>query len=116
MPALAEMSTFPQFVALASRNDVAPYAQAFLAVDALIERHGLPAVIRYFELFAASQDRTGNFTAAFGEDRPRSSDPRAPAAAAFDRNFSSAPYTSHSAAASRSDVSGSRVGTNSCAK
>jgi hypothetical protein len=53
---------------MASRDDIAPYAQAFLSVDALIERHGMAAVIRYFALFAASQDRTGNFTAAFGED------------------------------------------------
>jgi hypothetical protein len=69
-PRLEDMAAFPQFVTLASRDDIAPYAQAFLSVDALIERHGMAAVIRYFALFAASQDRTGNFTAAFGEDLP----------------------------------------------
>jgi hypothetical protein len=69
-PRLDELATFPQLVALASREDVAPYAQAFLSVDALIERHGMAAVIRYFELFAASQDRATNFVAAFGEDLP----------------------------------------------
>jgi hypothetical protein len=67
-PRLDEMATFPQLVALAARGDIAPYAQAFLAVDLLIERHGLPAVVRYFELFAASDDRAGNFAAAFGHD------------------------------------------------
>jgi hypothetical protein len=67
-PRLDDMATFPQLVALAARDDIAPYAQAFLAVDLLIERHGRPAVIRYFELFAASDDRRGNFAAAFGED------------------------------------------------
>jgi hypothetical protein len=30
----------------------------------------MAAVIRYFELFAASQDRAANFVAAFGEDLP----------------------------------------------
>ncbi len=67
-PRLDDMATFPQLVALASRDDIAPYAQAFLAVDLIIERHGLPAVIRYFELFATSDDRRGNFVVAFGED------------------------------------------------
>lgn len=66
-PTLDEMARFPQFVALAARDDVAPYAQAFLSVDALVERHGMAAVLRYFELFAAAQDRGGNFAAAFGE-------------------------------------------------
>jgi hypothetical protein len=67
-PRLDDMATFRQFVALAGRDDIAPYAQAFVAADLLVERHGLPAIIRYFELFAASTDRVGNFRAAFGED------------------------------------------------
>jgi len=67
-PRLDDMATFPQMVALAARSDIAPYAQAFLAVDFLIEQYGVAAVLRYFELFAASQDRRGNFTTAFGED------------------------------------------------
>ena len=69
-PRLDEMVTFRQLVALATRTDIAPYAQAFLAVDLLVERHGLPAVVRYFELFATSRDRLGNFAAAFGESLP----------------------------------------------
>jgi hypothetical protein len=67
-PRLGDMATFPQFVALAERTGRAPYVQSFVAVDLLIERHGVPRVIRYFELFAASDDRGGNFRAAFGED------------------------------------------------
>jgi hypothetical protein len=69
-PKLAEMVTFRQLVALAARDDIAPYAQAFLAVDLLINRHGLAAMLRYFELFATSRDRLGNFTTAFGETLP----------------------------------------------
>lgn len=69
-PRLDEMITFRQLVALAARDDIAPYAQAFLAADLLVERHGLPAVVRYFELFATSRDRLGNFAAAFGESLP----------------------------------------------
>jgi hypothetical protein len=67
-PALAEMVTFPQWVAVNGRRDIAPYAQAFLAVDFLIERHGVAAVLDYFRRFAGSQDRVANFHAAFGED------------------------------------------------
>lgn len=69
-PRLSDLATFPQFVGAASRDDIAPYAQAFLSVEALIERHGVAAVVRYFRLFAAKQDRIGNFAAAFGEDVP----------------------------------------------
>jgi hypothetical protein len=69
-PRLDDMATFPQFVTLAARDDIAPYAQAFLSVDALVERHGIARVIHYFERFAASQDRVGNFAAAFGEGLP----------------------------------------------
>lgn len=68
IPRLDEMATFPSWVEVNGRRGVTAYAYAFLAVDSLIERHGLPAVIRYFELFARSADRTRNFRAAFGED------------------------------------------------
>jgi hypothetical protein len=37
-------------------------------VDLLLERHGLAAVVDYFKRFASSDDRAGNFRAAFGED------------------------------------------------
>jgi hypothetical protein len=67
-PALAEMVTFPQWVALSSRRGNVPYAHAFLAVDYLIERHGIPAVLEYFRRFATSWDRVGNFRATFGEN------------------------------------------------
>ncbi len=67
-PRLNEMATFPRMVALAARNDIAPYAQAFLAVDALIERHGPAGILRYFEAFRRSPDRLANFAAVFGED------------------------------------------------
>jgi hypothetical protein len=69
-PRLDEMATFRQWVMLGGRRDIAPYAQSLLAVDFLIERHGLPAVVDYFERFARVQDREGNFRAAFGEDLP----------------------------------------------
>lgn len=69
-PRLDEMATFRQWVMLGGRRDIAPYAQSFLAVDFLIEKHGLKAVVDYFERFARVQDREGNFRAAFGEDLP----------------------------------------------
>jgi hypothetical protein len=65
---LADMVTFPEWVALGERSGAIAYAQAFLAVDFLLERHGVPAVLQYFERFATSSDRAGNFRAAFGED------------------------------------------------
>ena len=67
-PALAEMVTFPQWVEVNGRRGVVPYAQAFLAVDFLVERHGVAAVFGYFRRFARSQDRVANFRASFGED------------------------------------------------
>ena len=67
-PRLDEMATFPQWVALAERRDIAPYPQAFLSVDFLVQRHGFAAAVDYFKRFARVQDRAGNFRAAFGED------------------------------------------------
>lgn len=67
-PRLEEMVTFPQWVALGARQDRAPYALAFLAVDVLIERHGTGPVIDYFSRFATRQDRDRNFRESFGED------------------------------------------------
>jgi hypothetical protein len=67
-PALEDMVTFRQWVALGKRPGSTQYAQAFLAVDFLIERHGLPALVDYFQRFANSSDRGANFRAAFGED------------------------------------------------
>jgi hypothetical protein len=67
-PALDELATFPQWVAVSSRSGAAPYAHAFLAVDSLIERHGINAIAQYFRLFVLSQDRATNFRIAFGDD------------------------------------------------
>lgn len=67
-PALHEMVTFRQWVTLGQRANSTQYAQAFLSVDFLIDRHGIPSVVRYFRSFAGSNDRLGNFRAAFDED------------------------------------------------
>jgi len=68
-PRLGDMLTFPEWVALSGRG-TALYSYAFVAVDFLIERHGVPAVLDYFQRFAASQDRVGNFDRTFGETLP----------------------------------------------
>ncbi|MGE5812852.1 MAG: hypothetical protein ACM36C_00040 [Acidobacteriota bacterium] len=67
-PALEDMVTFRQWVALGQKANSTQYAQAFLSVDFLIDRHGLPSVVTYFRSFAHSRDRARNFHAAFGED------------------------------------------------
>lgn len=66
-PALEDMVTFRQWVTLGQRPNSSQYAQAFLSVDFLIERHGMPAVVSYFRSFARSSDRPANFRGAFGE-------------------------------------------------
>ena len=68
-PRLAEMRTFRDWVALAGRPEIAPHAQAVLAVESLVDRHGVSAVLDYFARFAAREDPAGNFEAAFGETR-----------------------------------------------
>jgi hypothetical protein len=45
------------------------YDQAFLAADQLIARHGLPAVLDYFRLFASSDDDLANFRTVFQRER-----------------------------------------------
>jgi hypothetical protein len=67
-PRLNQLVTFPQWVQAGERHGAAAYALAFLAVDVLLERHGQDSVLSYFRRFAASDDRAGNFRAAFGED------------------------------------------------
>ena len=68
-PALREMVTFPQWVALGQgRHAPVVYDLAFASVDFLIRRHGVERVVLYFGLFARSPDREENFRAAFGED------------------------------------------------
>ena len=64
-----KLATFPQWVEAQGRYDAPLYVQAFLAAELLIELHGVPAVIRYFELFKNSQDRERAFRETFGVDR-----------------------------------------------
>jgi hypothetical protein len=68
VPRLAQMVTFREWVELSAPRDGVPYAHAFLATDFLIGRHGIAALLRYFSLFAHSEDRAANFRTAFGED------------------------------------------------
>ena len=67
-PSLADLRTFRQWVQAGERHGATPYALSFLAVDFLLERHGVQAVLGYFKRFAASEDRAGNFHSAFGQD------------------------------------------------
>jgi hypothetical protein len=68
-PSLTQMVTFREWVTLRNRHGATvTYGQAFLAVDFLIERKGLPAVVEYFRLFGQSEDRLVNFQTAFGRE------------------------------------------------
>ena len=68
-PTFAEMVTYPDWVRTIQRSgEAAVYAQALLAADLLIARHGRDAVVGYFRLFESSEDRLANFRAAFGQD------------------------------------------------
>jgi hypothetical protein len=67
VPPLSRLATFPDWVAANERSrGVDLYGAAQLAVDLLIERHGVDAVLGYFRRFAASQQREAHFAAAFG--------------------------------------------------
>lgn len=67
LPALSEMVTFPDWVAVVGRsNQEAVYGQAMLATAFLLDRAGIDAAVAYFRLFAASDDRVANFERAFG--------------------------------------------------
>ena len=68
VPALSALNSFPDWVEQ-SRGEAGPvlHDYAFIAVTSLIEEHGGPAVIRYFELFGVRQDHAVNFLEAFGE-------------------------------------------------
>jgi hypothetical protein len=63
---LDELSTFRQWGAAHGRFRVPLYAQAYLATELLVERHGRPAVVGYFARFGGSQEREAHFAAAFG--------------------------------------------------
>jgi hypothetical protein len=77
LPTFPEMVTYPDWVRVIMRgSEEGVYAQALMAVDLLISRHGRDAAIDYFRLFAESEDRLANFQSAFGEEL-----------SAFDRAF-----------------------------
>ena len=68
LPSLTQMVTGREFVTWTNAlGREATFAQAFLAVDFLIERKGLPAVTEYFRLYGRSNNRLINFVTAFGE-------------------------------------------------
>jgi hypothetical protein len=67
---IADLVTFRQWVDVSERHGASAYALSFLGVDFLLERYGVQAVLGYFKRFASSEDRTGNFRSAFGEDLP----------------------------------------------
>lgn len=67
-PPLTSLVTFPQWVRSGEQHGVQMYALSFLAVDRLLERHGVDGVAGYFRRFAESEDRVANFRGAFGED------------------------------------------------
>lgn len=67
-PRIADLVTFRQWVNASERHGASAYALSFLGVDFLLERHGVQTVLGYFKRFASSEDRSGNFRSAFGED------------------------------------------------
>ncbi len=66
---LERLVTFPQWVDAQRAYDAPLYAQAFLAVELLIELRGVPALVSYFERFSTPTDYQSAFTEAFGVDR-----------------------------------------------
>jgi hypothetical protein len=60
------LATFPDWVDAQGRYEAPLYVQAFLAAELLVETHGVPAIVRYFELFKGTQDRDRAFREAFG--------------------------------------------------
>ena len=69
LPPLSAMVTFTDWANPLPRFGQEPiYAMALLATDRLVERHGAPAVMEYFALFASSSDRLANFRRAFGQE------------------------------------------------
>ena len=77
VPPLSRLATFPDWVSAHERSrHVDLYGAAQLAVDLLIDRHGVDAVLGYFRRFAASQQPEAHFAAAFGQTL-----------AAFDQEF-----------------------------
>jgi hypothetical protein len=73
---LDSLVTFPQWVEAQGRYEAPLYAQAFIAAELLVETHGIPAIIVYFERFRDTNDHERAFDEAFGVER-----------AAFERSF-----------------------------
>ena len=70
LPALSELATWDAWVRFQAERPALPlYPYAYLAVDLLVERHGVDAVLGYFRSFTSSNDAEGLFRAAFGETR-----------------------------------------------
>jgi hypothetical protein len=68
LPPLSALATFPSWVSEnRARPDVDLYAAAQVAVDLLIDLHGIGAVLDYFGRFAVSQEREAHFKDAFGQ-------------------------------------------------
>ena len=68
VPPLSALRSWPDWVAqLAGPAGRSLPDYAFVAVATLLEEHGLPGVLRYFELFAERQDPVANFLEVFGE-------------------------------------------------
>lgn len=66
---LDRLVTFQQWVEAQRRYDAPVYVQAFLGAELLIERHGVPAVVTYFERFQATTEHERAFRESFGLDR-----------------------------------------------
>ncbi len=66
---LDDLLTFPQWVDAQHRYEAPLYAQAFLAVELLIETRGVPAMVRYFEQFRSTSAHEPAFTQSFGMER-----------------------------------------------
>jgi hypothetical protein len=65
---LDALVTFPQWVEAQRRYELV-YPQAFVAAELLIEQHGMPAVVAYFQRFRTTTDYHRAFIESFGMPR-----------------------------------------------
>jgi hypothetical protein len=69
LPPLSTLAKSDDWLRLTGRIDeVTIYPYAFLAVDFLVQQHGVEKVIEYFRMFAHTEDREWAFRNAFGQD------------------------------------------------
>jgi hypothetical protein len=66
---LDALVTFPQWVQAHRRYEAPLYTQAFVAAELLVDTHGVPAIVGYFERFRDTTDYEGAFADAFGLER-----------------------------------------------